>query len=58
MIQNRDKIVKNGEVEIAYIDKQLVYPTKNNIENIVIVTVSCAFCVALVIFNWVCQRKK
>ena len=53
----RDDIVKESGVQIAYVDNKLVYPQRNNIDNWVIVTVSCVVCLFLIVFNLVCQRK-
>lgn len=53
----RNEIVKEGGIDIAYINNQLVYPPRNNLDNYIIVSISCTFCVALIIFNLICQRK-
>ncbi|CAF0774419.1 unnamed protein product [Brachionus calyciflorus] len=55
--ESRDEIVKNGKVEIAYLDHELVFPPRDNLDNWIIISVSCAFCVALIILNLVCQLK-
>jgi len=57
VIEHRENIVKDGKVAIAYIDKELVYPARDNTDNYVIVSISCGFVVILVIFNMICLKK-
>lgn len=58
LTKNRNEIAKNSEVEIAFIEEKLVYPQRNNLDNYIIISVSCVFCVVLIVFNFICQRKK
>lgn len=55
---SRDAIVKDSGVDIAFIDDELVYPQRNNLDNFIIIPISLAFVIALVVFNFICQRKK
>ena len=56
--KSREAIVKESQVDIAFVDDKLVYPARNNLDNFIIIPVSLAFVVALIVFNFVCQRKK
>jgi len=58
VIENREHIVKEGKVAIAYVNKELVYPPRDNTDNYIIVSISCGFCVILVIFNIICLRRR
>lgn len=58
VIEHRENIVKDGKVAIAYIDKELVYPARDNTDNYVIVSISCGFVLILVIFNMICLKKR
>ncbi|RNA09423.1 hypothetical protein BpHYR1_037932, partial [Brachionus plicatilis] len=55
--KHRNDIVKDGKVELAYIDNELVFPQRNNLDNYLIIPISCAFCVLLIVLNLVCQIK-
>ena len=54
----RDQIVRESGVQVAYIESKLVYPPRDNFDNFLIIPISCAFCIAILIFNLVCQHKR
>jgi len=58
IVASRANIVKEGQVAIAYIDQTLVYPKRDDLDNIIIVSISCSFVVILVIFNIICLKKR
>jgi len=58
IVASRANIVNEGQVAIAYIDGTLVYPKRNDLDNIIIVSISCSFVVILIIFNIICLKKR
>ena len=58
MKENRDDIVKKGEVGIAYIDNELVYPPRDNLDNYIVLPVLFSVFFILIIVNLVFKIKR
>jgi hypothetical protein len=58
MIENRNEIVKKGETEIAYIDNELVYPKRDNIDNYIVLPILFSVFFLLIIVNLFFKIKR
>ena len=58
MIENREEIVKSGGVAIAFIEKQLVYPPRNQIDNYIIIPIVSGVFLLLIVINLIFKVKR
>jgi hypothetical protein len=58
MVENRNEIVKKGEAEIAFIDNELVYPKRDNIDNYIVLPILFSVFFLLIIVNLFFKIKR
>lgn len=56
LAEHSQDIGKEGGVAIAYVNDKLVYPPRDQLSNILIVSISCGITLILIIVNLICQR--
>lgn len=58
MIDQRQNIVNDGKVAIAYVNKKLVYPARDNLDNYLIISISSSVVLGFFILNIVLTKKR
>jgi hypothetical protein len=57
-IKSRQDIVNGTGIPIAFVNEKFVYPTRSNVHNYIIGSISVVFVAILCIVNFVCTRRK
>jgi len=58
MVNQRQNIVDDGKVAIAYVNKKLVYPPRDNLDNYLIISISSSIVLGLFILNIILTKKR